>query len=892
MGANPSNETGHWESDSFVHYHDTFLADHNSSWMDWQPLQFGGVTARRSEDVRADIRRILNEEYGCAPFIVLKDPRICRFAPLFLEALDDEGLDTRVVLQIRNPVEVSRSLEERDGISLMQAALLWLRHVLEAEAATRDRPRSIVTYDLLLSDWRSWLDQVAGATGIEWPNKTDEFSTQFDEFVRADLRHHESTLEDVLRDPVLRNWLGETYGELLALSQNPQSAARSDKLDAILGEFNRACPILRRWREDETAKLAAMQDTLAAAANRNEELTDQLAVKQGEILTAETQLADLKNEYDAACAALSEARAWATSTDSALAETKQSLVQLETDIKSLISKTQSLSSELTGVYETYSWRATAPLRSLARHLQNRTHGTAAALQSLLNSAQAAKSATSTRLLYLRRQAYGRAKRLASRAVTSASSIAPGGARPQESEEGGNAQAGAGSASPIMPSLEADHRIEALSRQLPIKTTARNWGSAPPKRVLRLAALKKRIARIGGASPRKVILSVTHDDYRKVIGGVQLCVQLEEHTFVEQGALYLNIHPHQALPILSDGRTSVGFICSLIVNGQTVGATYASTLIELIEGLVAQGARCDGVIHAMLGHSPEVLIEIMAAARVSKGVFWVHDFFTACPGTRLLRNEIVFCNAPPPGSPACAICVYGQERQAHLARVAALFQALQFDVVAPSEHALALWKQAVHMPHASTHVRPHTTIKPGIEVSSSAVRKGPVRVAFLGGAYFFKGRHIFSELSKALADDPRYEFHLFGQEPPSEPNVRFTQLQVSAKKRDAMTTALRRKKVDVALLWSICPETFSFTLNEALAANLFVLTNPDSGNIHAVAQQRDDCRVLDNLTELVAFLQRGELETIVAQRRNAGRKVSELVFSDLSAPFFDAPGDAR
>jgi hypothetical protein len=48
--------------------------------------------------------------------------------------------------------------------------------------------------------------------------------------------------------------------------------------------------------------------------------------------------------------------------------------------------------------------------------------------------------------------------------------------------------------------------------------------------------------------------------------------------------------------------------------------------------------------------------------------------------------------------------------------------------------------------------------------------------------------------------------------------------------DAMVKALRKHQIDIAFLWSIWPETYSFTLHEAFASGCFVVTNSLSGNI--------------------------------------------------------------
>ena len=47
---------------------------------------------------------------------------------------------------------------------------MWLRHMLDAEHATRTIPRSVVSYRQLLTDWRSVADRIADDLRLTWPS--------------------------------------------------------------------------------------------------------------------------------------------------------------------------------------------------------------------------------------------------------------------------------------------------------------------------------------------------------------------------------------------------------------------------------------------------------------------------------------------------------------------------------------------------------------------------------------------------------------------------------------------------------------------------------------------------------------------------------------------------
>ncbi len=93
---------------------------------------------------------------------------------------------------MRHPLEVAASLEKRNGMPIGAGLLLWLRHVLEAEARSRDLPRAVVHYDRLLEDWRPVAAELAARFGAALPARPgDETAAQIDGFLNKDLRHHQ-----------------------------------------------------------------------------------------------------------------------------------------------------------------------------------------------------------------------------------------------------------------------------------------------------------------------------------------------------------------------------------------------------------------------------------------------------------------------------------------------------------------------------------------------------------------------------------------------------------------------------------------------------------------------------------------------------------------------------
>ena len=137
------NARGFWESPRVAELHDEMLAEAGSSWDDFLPMSPGWQESSLAQRTMDKILECLREEFGDARFFVLKDPRICRLVPMWLEILRRFEAIPQFVLTLRNPLEVARSLQARDGFPLSKSLMLWIRHVLDGELHTRGQARHV-----------------------------------------------------------------------------------------------------------------------------------------------------------------------------------------------------------------------------------------------------------------------------------------------------------------------------------------------------------------------------------------------------------------------------------------------------------------------------------------------------------------------------------------------------------------------------------------------------------------------------------------------------------------------------------------------------------------------------------------------------------------------------
>lgn len=360
------------------------------------------------------------------------------------------------------------------------------------------------------------------------------------------------------------------------------------------------------------------------------------------------------------------------------------------------------------------------------------------------------------------------------------------------------------------------------------------------------------------------ITFSQDDYRTRVGGVQLCLQQEAAQLAEMGWDHLHLAPPAVWPTLQPAGTKNRLEATL--NGQPLGVYAPAAVAEALGRICGEGpGERSFAIHSLLGHDARATAEIVEAAGLKAGFYWLHDYASLCAGFHLLRNGVEDCAAPPPESAACGICVFGEARRAQLAAHDALFRRLDLTVVSPAASTLAFWRARTDLPAAGALTHPHgRLVSRGPAPIPQAGR--PLRIAFLGHAAPHKGWPVFRDLALNHADDPRYSFLHLGAKAEAGMPFAFHDVRVDARRPQAMIEALEALEVDVVLFWALWRETFSFAAHEAVAAGCALITGPDSGAVAALVAETDSGWVLPDETALNEAFASGAVADLARRAR--------------------------
>jgi hypothetical protein len=238
MPSSDRNPRGYYESQRIYDLHEELLVELGSAWDDVAPLPTEWLEAPTGGRWVERFAETVREEYGDAPFLTLKDPRICRLVPLWLRILAKLDYRPSFVIPVRNPLDVAASLHEAEGTPEAKGVLLWLQYFLAAERDTRGHPRSFIGYDDVLRDWRVVVERISRDLDLAFPRLGARAGAEIDTFLSTTLRHHATSTGELRARRAVPRWVKDAFDWAERAAAGPEPPA--DPLDRIAAEMHPA----------------------------------------------------------------------------------------------------------------------------------------------------------------------------------------------------------------------------------------------------------------------------------------------------------------------------------------------------------------------------------------------------------------------------------------------------------------------------------------------------------------------------------------------------------------------------------------------------------------------------------------------------------------------------
>jgi hypothetical protein len=168
--ADDTNPKGFGEPKWVVDFHTKIMRRKRVTVFDARPEAWEHTAAASAEpEVRAELRAWLRGEVdGAEDVVVVKDPRIGWFLPLWNHAAGEAGAATSFVTMLRHPAQILTSAKKSYGTWQTDAsrAAAWINVMLETEHATRGAKRAFIPYAELLTDWSGQLRRAGAQLGV------------------------------------------------------------------------------------------------------------------------------------------------------------------------------------------------------------------------------------------------------------------------------------------------------------------------------------------------------------------------------------------------------------------------------------------------------------------------------------------------------------------------------------------------------------------------------------------------------------------------------------------------------------------------------------------------------------------------------------------------------
>jgi hypothetical protein len=240
--ADDSNPRGFGEPQWVVDKHTRLLRQANVHASDARPTAWA-ETAKLclDEQVGAEVRLWLDEQLSAHEQVLIKDPRLLWFLPLWRRVGEELDAAVHVVTILRHPAEVVRSkLHWYQNMGLFDAnrAAGWLNTMLFTERATRDYRRAFVRFEDLLEDWTQPVARVSAR--LEIPTLVNARAREqltADSLVDSSLHRSKATWEDLDVPKGLLYLTERVWEDLLALADADGDEAVLARLDGHREEY-------------------------------------------------------------------------------------------------------------------------------------------------------------------------------------------------------------------------------------------------------------------------------------------------------------------------------------------------------------------------------------------------------------------------------------------------------------------------------------------------------------------------------------------------------------------------------------------------------------------------------------------------------------------------------
>jgi len=325
----PSNPRGHWERWEIVEFHDRILGLFNRGYSggfhDFA-LPVAWWADPRVVEIRREILAFLEKRMGNVYF-GFKDPRTVRLMPVWHQIFKELKLAPKVVLCLRNPAQIARSLNARDGLDPEIGEYRWLVHMIDFFRYSSNLDFCTVEYEEWFNNPLANIEKLQKFLDLQWQQSEADLGLVLSGIIDSSARHDDSDRREASQ-PLVRT--------LYKLAGRAGQDGSGDQIAYIVSQFVSFQQLQRPFQQafEDVAKVAAKFPEVeqeaaglrAAVGERNavvEAADAKAAAVEARLAERERALAEVSRRADELLGALQAAQAEAAVREAALAQAER-----------------------------------------------------------------------------------------------------------------------------------------------------------------------------------------------------------------------------------------------------------------------------------------------------------------------------------------------------------------------------------------------------------------------------------------------------------------------------------------------------------------------------------------------------------------------------------------
>ncbi|AXM89100.1 hypothetical protein B379_08025 [Anoxybacillus ayderensis G10] len=383
--------------------------------------------------------------------------------------------------------------------------------------------------------------------------------------------------------------------------------------------------------------------------------------------------------------------------------------------------------------------------------------------------------------------------------------------------------------------------------------------------------------------KQMCVVLSHTNYLISLGGTEKYIY-EQYEYLQQKSIdLLQIFPDDKYSFLGEEKS---LLYGVNLNKEFVGYFTSDQIVNVLKSFFSRILNV--YIHHLLNwqyRDVKVLTNFFKLNNI-KQIYFLHDFYFSCSSVHMnfssVENEITYpCvkHILDGDNIICTKCNFGSNLEPWRKIFNELIKQM-YKVISPSLFVKEIFVK-IYPDHVNKiEVREHLILEQRFKKKLS-LNKGKIRIAYLGYKSLNKGWKTWEKIFKNDYFIEMYEFYHIGSSENYDPNVIAYDYSFIRNGRMAAVHLLEAHKIDLVLLWSTVPESYSYTLHESIAAGVPILTFEQSGNIARKIQEDSSLlgKVFKSEEELLSFLSNKE-EVLKFLERTEGLWTYELKFNAM------------